>query len=273
MSRKTFPAILIAASLSLLSVHALASDPSLHQVYQAAQSGNDKEALSMMDQVLRNHPNSAKAHFVEAELLARQGRLSNAQAELATAERLDPGMAFAKPEAVRELRSRIVSYQNKNATGTSGFTSATGSNFPWGMILLASGLIALLVVIIRMMSQRTAQAVPATHAQGFGGGAAPAQACGSGGMSPLAPAGGGGMGSGILGGLAAGAAAGVGMVAGEALMHRMLDGHHPDSGIAPAENSSWNNAQPQYDMGGTDFGVADSSSWDDSPSSSGDDWS
>ena len=41
----------------------------------------------MMDQVLRDPPNSAMAHFVMAELLAKEGRVSNARFELATAER------------------------------------------------------------------------------------------------------------------------------------------------------------------------------------------
>ena len=51
----------------------------------------------MMDQVLRHPPNSATAHFVMAELLAKEGRVSNARSELATAERLAPGLPFALP--------------------------------------------------------------------------------------------------------------------------------------------------------------------------------
>ena len=87
---------------------------------------------------------------------------------------------------------------------------------------------------------------------------------------------GGGIGSGILGGLATGAAVGAGVVAGEALMHRVLDGHHSDGPIAPAEAGTWENAQPQpdqYDMGGNDFGLSDTSSWDDGSVGGGGDWS
>ena len=50
-------------------------EATMHQVYLAAESGKFNEAQSMMDKVLRDHPNSAKAHFVEAELLAKQGLL------------------------------------------------------------------------------------------------------------------------------------------------------------------------------------------------------
>lgn len=273
MLRRTFSTLLIATSFSLLSMSAHAADPSLHQVYQAAQAGNYREAQSMMDQVLKNHPNSAKAHFVEAELLAREGRISNAKSELATAERLEPGLSFAKPAAVEELRSLLTPSQNTNRFVAPTATPVSVSSFPWGVLFLASGLIALLIVIIRMMSQRTSNTVQGSNAQGFGASATPAAAYGSNGVTPMPPTGGGGMGAGIMGGLATGAALGVGMVAGEALMHRVLDGQHSNGSIAPTENTSWNNPQPQYDMGGNDFGISDSASWDDSSNGSGDDWS
>jgi hypothetical protein len=86
------------------------------------------------------------------------------------------------------------------------------------------------------------------------------------------------MGSGILGGLATGAAVGAGMVAGEALMHNMLgDRHNSSPSPAPGQGFQDNGFQPtpnnNYDMGGNNFGVNDSSSWDDSSSSGGsDDW-
>ena len=89
----------------------------------------------------------------------------------------------------------------------------------------------------------------------------------------------GGMGSGIMGSLATGAAMGAGVVAGEALMHHFVDGNK--SNIAPEpslpDTSPWNtssNINDNDDMGGTDFGIADSSSWDDDSADDGnDDWS
>ena len=56
-------------------------DPSMHEVYVAAQEGKFSEAQAMMDQVLKDHPNSAKAHFVEAELIAKQNKLGAAATE------------------------------------------------------------------------------------------------------------------------------------------------------------------------------------------------
>ena len=92
-----------AAALALASTAQVAhaqSDPSIDQVYQTAESGNVPGALRMMDQVLRDHPDSSKAHFVEAELLARENRTADARAELATAERLDPGLSKINPRII-----------------------------------------------------------------------------------------------------------------------------------------------------------------------------
>ncbi len=83
------------------------AEPTLNQVYEAARSGRLDQAQSMMKQVLAAHPNSARAHFVEAELLAQQGRLDAARASLANAERLAPGLPFASASAVEGLRSRL----------------------------------------------------------------------------------------------------------------------------------------------------------------------
>ena len=78
-----------------------------------------------------------------------------------------------------------------------------------------------------------------------------------GGMAPM----GGGIGSGIMGGLATGAAVGVGMVAGEELAHHFMDGGHSDVGNAAPVADSWGNSS--NGMGGSNFGIADNSSWDD----------
>jgi hypothetical protein len=232
----------------------------------------------MMDEVLKAHPNSAKAHFVEAELLAKQGRISGAQAELATAERLEPGLGFAKPASVQELRNRLTSSQAVPANHVQSTPSAAPS-VPWGMISIGVILLLAIVFFLRSRNQgpTVIQAAPAYGPYGPGGPAP--QGFGSGAYGPAGPYGpaapSAGMGSGILGGLATGAAVGAGIVAGEALMHRMVDGgDHRANPLAP-QNNDWDNSagQSQYDMGGNDFGVADSGSWDSGSSGGSDDWS
>lgn len=249
---------IILATVALLGGTAFADDtPSMHQVYQAAQSGRLDDAQKMMDKVLAAHPESAKAHFVEAEILAKEGRTDGATAELETAQRLAPGLPFAKPEAVRELRSILGRHQQVGNRSRAGF--------PWGMLFLGIGAIFVIYFVFRSMVSRNARYIPAAQSYpggpygpggGMGGGYGPGYGpMGGGGM-------GGGMGSGILSGLATGAAVGAGMVAGEELAHHFMDGNQ-SSGNTPVSDS-WNSTPDN--MGGQDFGIADNSSWSDNSS-------
>lgn len=270
--------IIILALLFLAAPVFAEEEPTMHQVYLAAEAGKFTEAQAMMDKVLLAHPNSAKAHFVEAELLAKQGLLGNAGVELATAERLQPGLPFAKPDAVKNLKSRISSAPSGVAQpniARQNLPSAVKDWTPWVLLILGIGLV---VLLIGYMSRRNSNVIPADS---YGGHAAnstmPAAANGA---SPvMGQAAAGGMGSGIIGNLATGAALGAGVVAGEALMHHFIDGDknnvipeqpHRDasSSLSAASNVSEND-----DMGGADFGIADASSWDDSGiGDGGDDW-
>lgn len=257
MSLRTVIRTAVLAAAVLVAAPALAQDPTLQEVYQAAESGNFAQAQRMMDQVLRDHPDSAKAHYVEAELLAKQARFAAAESELAIAERLAPGLPFAKPQAVQELKQRIATSRALRPAAGSGFAPAASSGIPWGTLLLGVGVVAIVLLIVRAMRRSAATYIPANSPAGYGP-VAPGQPYGAGGPGPVGA--GGGMGSGILGGLATGAALGAGMVAGEALAHRLGEGHH--GGSAPLTGADGTQIMPD-NMGGADFGVADSSSWDD----------
>lgn len=275
-------AVMALASAMLSGTAMAADDPTLHQVYQAAESGKMAEAQEMMQKVLRDHPNSGKAHFVEAELLAKQGRFSSAETELATAERLDPGLPFAKPAAVQDLKSLFAkAHTQQSGTLSPVYTPSqvssennAGTSMPWGIIILGAGVIALIVFFVRR--NNGSQQVYA------GGGRygsvnpmpQPGYAPGTYGAYPQ-QATSGGIGSGIVGGLATGAAVGAGIVAGEALMHHFTDGDRSERSSGMANQYLNNNDTPvdltrNDDMGGNDFGVSDASSWDDGDSSGGD---
>ncbi len=270
MSVKSFITALSLAVLFSTSAFA-AEDASMHQVYLAAEAGKFSEAQAMMDQVLRDHPNSAKAHFVEAELLAKQGQISRAQAEFNTAEKLQPGLPFAKPEALQKLKAQLSTSSSFSSPSSSNTTTSSG--LPWGLIALIAGLIAFIYFVVKFMGNRNPAPayVPANnYANSPNGYAQPYNNIP---MQNAAPAG--GLGSSIMGGLATGAAVGAGMVAGEALMHHFVDGGHESNGVInnaqASDNFSNQGFNPQDDMGGTDFGINDTSSWDDS-SGGGDDW-
>lgn len=274
--------LVLLSSMFLLDSAAFAdSSPTLDQVYQAAHAGRMDEALRMMDTVLKEHPESAKAHFVEAELLAKQGKIGQADEELKNAERIKPDLSFAKPQAVQDLKDIIYSNHRVTQQPVSSYPAAQSSGFPWGLVLLGIAAIAIIALIMRSMASRNTSTIQGGYPQNMQNGTAspmPMQPYG-GGMAPMGAVSN-GMGSGIMGGLATGAAVGVGMVAGEALAHHFMDDGHTDAGNSPQPTAdSWS---PSSDnLGGADFGIADSSSWSDnagfadsdSSSGSGSDWS
>ena len=294
----------IAAMLSFGLVFAQ-SEPTLNQVYEAAQSGKMDQAQTMIQQVLVAHPNSGKAHFVQAELFAKQGLNGRASDMLATAEKLSPGLPFAKAEAVQSLRAKISArpVQQASSNGNSSSSHLTSSaapsmpaaTFSWGMpLLLAGGVMLVGFFMFRRKNPAVEFNAPSPYAnqanqanqtptgslaangligpQSFGAGGAPAAAP----VYAQPPAS--GIGRNIAGGLATGLAVGAGMMAAQAIGKSLMgnnEGNH-DSSTRLANNNSNNNYEPIPDnsMGGQNFGVADSGSWDDSGSSDvgGGDW-
>src|ERR1700734_1804755 len=98
-----------ALSFALAGAPALAADadPTVAQIYDAARAGHLDQAQKMIEQVLRDHPASSKAHYVQAELYAREGNLGLARTEIAKAEQLKPGLPDENPRAVQELKSQL----------------------------------------------------------------------------------------------------------------------------------------------------------------------
>lgn len=234
----------------------------MHEVYLAAEAGQFAQAQALMDQVLAEHPNSAKAHFVEAELLAKQGDYNKARTELGIAERLQPGLPFVKPEALKTLKAKISpSASNWKLPDIKNLPSIFNNQFPTYLKYIAFGFVVLLIMWLKRRN------APANFKMGYSGSV----------YSSTPPYGAGqatsnGAGSGLMGSLATGAALGAGVVAGEALMHKLLDGDDPRAGHSFQDMGVDSSTQAD-DLGGTDFGITDTSSWDnDTSGGGGDDW-
>ncbi len=292
----------IAALLGFGFAYAQA-EPTLSQINAAAQAGQLDQAQVMIQQVLIAHPNSAKAHFVQAELFAKQGKANRAAEALASAEKLTPGLAFAKPEAVQSLRAQIAAAPKPMAASpspsravehTAPATASASSS--WALpVLLTAGVMAFGYFFFRRKTAQTFNAPTpgaspygnsaqtANNAnglsgpQGFGANPAPGQP-GQPGYGqpaygqPAAP----GMGSRIMGGVATGLAVGAGVMAAQAIA-KSFNGEHDSAN--KSTDSAGNNLQPvanNYDMGGQNMGLNDTSSWDDggsvADSGGGGDW-
>ncbi|HMC13138.1 MAG TPA: tetratricopeptide repeat protein [Gallionellaceae bacterium] len=263
MLRNAMYGFVLVVSVLMAGAVFAAETPTLHQIYEAAQAGRLNEAQGMIQQVLKEHPNSAKAHYVDAEILAKSGHLAEAREELNTAERLEPGLPFVKPEAVQELKAKV----GEAHSGSLPVTTSQAS-FPWGWLFLGIGAIVVITFIMRALARPNVS--PTTYPANYQGNYQPGMSPAGGSYAPAVPSAP-GMGSGIMSGLATGAALGAGMVAGEALAHHFMDGNRGDANQPQPLASAGN------DLGGSDFGVADNSSWDDNSSvadiSGGDDWS
>lgn len=267
---------------------ALAAEASLEQVYQAAHGGHVEQALQMMEPVLRDHPGSAKAHYVEAELLAQQGRLGPARTELATAERLAPGLPFVQDSTLQHLRS-VLDGQHAGTPGlrehlrmpaAEAAEPSRGRPLAWGLALAVAlgGLLGWLLTranrprpAARPSMAPSSPLVPSAAAgpsMAWPRGPAPADgAVPWGGMppapAPAAPGWGTQIAAGVAGGLAAGAAA----VAGQELGRRLF-GHETAAVAGPASvpfTAPTAPGTPAADgWSDPDFGIRDAGGgWDD----------
>jgi len=252
------------AAAVLLTSNVAFAEATLPEVYKAVQSGQMAKADAMMKEVLQNHPNSAKAHYVAAELYAKEGKVELARNHFITAQNLAPGLPFAQAESVQKLQVQLANTQVAPAASQ---TSIFSNPLFWGLIAI------LVVGIVIVMKRRKAEAVQVYNAPSAGYPGTPGGPAGypggpGGPGYPGAPAAG-GMGSGLMGSLATGAALGAGMYAGQALASNLMGGHdngHSNAGSNPNLNQVGGPAPLD-----PNFGVRDASSWDDGGSSSWDD--
>lgn len=295
---------LLLASLFSFGLVMAQSEPTLNQIYATAQAGKLDQAQMMVQQVLVSHPNSAKAFFVQSELYARQGNLAKARDALTTAEKLAPGLPFAKTASVQSLRAQLAT-KSELSGGASTHPAAlrpaydTAPVFPakssssWLLpLLLAVGVIGLGYVLFRKKQPEpfaqqpgfdnpigrngpqtfgsavgtTPYATPAYPSQG---GLSGPQTFGMGNNSMAAPPPaygqmpGSGLGGRIMGGVATGLAMGAGVMAAEAIGRNLMGGHtQPVNPTNTLTNNDFQALDVNPDMGGTDFGINDSSSWD-----------
>jgi hypothetical protein len=250
------------------------AEPTLNEVYAQAQSGQVDKAQVMMQQVLVAHPNSAKAHFVQAELFARQGQLGRARESLATAEKLAPGLVFAKPDAVQALRTQLAG-SNTAAPVARAATQPASSPFPWGMALLVGGGVLAFGIYMFGKSRKPASTYTQQEPQGglsgpqsFGNpqagyGMAPSYGQAGYGQNPYGQAPSSGLGGKVMGGLATGLAVGAGVMAAQAIGSHLMGSKEPHASDNGFANNDFAAPNTNADMGGQDFGMNDTSSWDD----------
>jgi hypothetical protein len=225
--------------------------PSIDQVYQAARSGHLAQAEAMTKEVLHAYPNSTRAHYVMAQILAAENRTADARTYLEQAEHLKPGLPFANPQAVARLERRISSEANLRGVTQAGANKA----FHWWWLVVGAGLFFILLRALR--GRRQAPSGYSVGGMGAGG-AGPIPG------SPSTGYGGWG-GGGLLSSVLAGLGFGAGAAAGERVVDRFLGREATGGPVSPEIQES---PSASGDLGGDVFGMqpGDSSSggWQDS---------
>jgi hypothetical protein len=103
--KRVFASILFAAFAAFsCAAHAL---PTVADVQAEVQRGNFTQAQSMMREVVQARPKSAKAHYIYAEILARNGKFDDASREAAQARQLDPAIKFTQAEKFRSFEQAV----------------------------------------------------------------------------------------------------------------------------------------------------------------------
>ncbi|WP_175014465.1 tetratricopeptide repeat protein [Burkholderia lata] len=93
--------------------------PAVSDVESQIKQGNYAEALRMMRQVIAAHPYNARAHYIIAQLLEREGQALTALDEIEKSKELAPVDTFTSSDAFLRTETRIrksagTAYGNRN---------------------------------------------------------------------------------------------------------------------------------------------------------------
>ena len=99
--------------------------PSVDEVQTAVKAGRYAQAETMMREVVASKPESAKAHYVLAEILAHNGQRDEALKETREARRIDPSIKFADPAKFARFEELL---QQPRAAAGNGAGAYAGPN-------------------------------------------------------------------------------------------------------------------------------------------------
>ena len=237
--------LLVAACAAALWSAAAFALPTSNEVQAAVKAGDFPKAESMMQEVVAAKPQSAKAHYLYAEILAHDAKFSDAAAQARQARTLDPALSFTTdPEKFKSFERLLEREQAGPAVTpqvqapTTHVTpappvvpqQAAGSGIPGWVWVGGIGL--LLFFVIRAISRRAmannmASAGGYANQGGYGMNPGMQQPGYGPGYGPAPGAGGGLLGTGL---------AAAGGVAGGMLLERMLEGNRHDDNYGGGNN-------------------------------------
>ncbi|MEM5401721.1 tetratricopeptide repeat protein [Paraburkholderia unamae] len=100
--------------------------PSVQQIESAMSQGDWQRADSGLTEVLQAHPDNARAHYLYAQVLDREGRYSDALTQVEQAKSLDPQIRFTQPQRFAQVEAKIRSDASRAGSVN---TNSTGNPF------------------------------------------------------------------------------------------------------------------------------------------------
>ncbi len=251
-------AVALATGLGLAQAHAQAATP--QQIQAQIANGQASTALGELNTALQAHPNSGVAWYLTAEAQDATGNEAAARAALGKAEQISPGLPFAQPSDVAALRAHLAA-----APAAAGAPAPASGGMGLSPMVLGIGALVVLFILIRMFMRRRTMAPQMYPNSGMNPGyqGGPPAPYGQGGVAPFGGGmgmGGGGMGSSLLGGLAAGA----GLAAGERAIDGLMGGGRGGGLGEPTQGE-----MPPAEPPARDDGLTGSPGWGDNSGGGG----
>ncbi|AOK29457.1 MULTISPECIES: tetratricopeptide repeat protein [Burkholderia] len=106
----------VGVSLILASAAAYAAVPSLSQIQQSIAQGNWQQADAQLSQVIDAYPDNARARYLYAQVLDREGRAAEALAQIERAKSLDPQLRFTDASRFAQTEARVRADAHRAAT-------------------------------------------------------------------------------------------------------------------------------------------------------------
>ncbi len=244
--------------------------PTVQQVEAEVQQGHTVRAETMMGEVVAAKPDSARAHYVYAEILARNGKFKLAAEEEAKARQIDPDARFADPAKVLAFE-QLLDREQLGVSRSAAAPAQQVSVAPMGVPARSAGIpswvwMAALAAIAFFLWRGLSRSRVAAGSALAGSGAMPPYAGGQT-MNPAAPYGSGMQaGSGLLGtGMAVAGGVAGGMLIDE-LLHRRNGAGNPAGGEMFGSGSTsampGSDAATELESRPVDFGNGNGNDWD-----------
>jgi uncharacterized membrane protein YgcG len=134
---KRLIAVVFMICASVFAQIALAA-PNVKDVEAAVSAGNYGQAESMLVEVVRAHPDSARAHYMYGQVLDHNGKSADGLAQIEQARTLDPSLKFTDASRFRAVERHIQANADAAARGR-GISLGNGSSNNGNVSGLAAG--------------------------------------------------------------------------------------------------------------------------------------